>query len=176
MKRYRPILCVLTLLLLAACGPAPAEDSGPPEPEGPMELESLAVEFRREGASSQDLARAVRELPELLKAALKAQGVEAEAVTVTVGSSPASTAQAVREGGVDLAFLPEEDLDALEDPFKILTSGADGMAAIVNPENETLAGEPFASALALALEEVQAEEPGAIAFGAQPYAIPEDAG
>lgn len=176
MKRHFFWLCALSLLLLSACGPAPAEEPAPPEPEGPIELESLAVELRRDGVSSQDLARAVRELPELLRAALEAQEVEAGTVTVSVGSSPAAVAQAVGEGGVDVAFLPEADLALLEGPRRILTSGADGMAAVVAPENETLAGEAFASALARALEEVQAAEVGELAFGAQPYALPEDAG
>ena len=109
MRRYLPLLGVLFLLLLSACGPAEGEKS-PEAPEaGPLELDTLAVEVSRGALSTEELTQAVRELPEALKAALADQGVEAEAISVSVGSSPEAMAQAVREGGVDVAFLPAED-------------------------------------------------------------------
>lgn len=102
MKRGLGYLWVLTLVLaLAAC--APAEPPDQPEEEEPLRLESLSVELSRAGLSEEELARTVRELPGTLQEALAAQEVEVETVTVSVGSSPAATAQAVREGGVDLA-------------------------------------------------------------------------
>ena len=48
MKRYLSWFCALSLLILSACVPAPAEEPAPPETEGPIELESLAVELRRD--------------------------------------------------------------------------------------------------------------------------------
>lgn len=174
MKRYLSWFCALSLLILSACVPAPAEEPAPPETEGPIELESLAVELRRDGVSAQDLARAARELPELLKAALADQGVEAGTVTVSVGSSPAAAVQAVSEGGVDLAFLPEAELAVLEEaPRRLLSAvpasgeAPDAMAVIVRPDDETLSGEAFAAALAAAVNGLREEQ---TVFGPYDYA------
>ncbi len=189
MKKYLLPLCALLLVvLLASCRPGSGEDPDPPEAEEPLRLESLSIEVSRGDASTRDLARAVRELPEALKEALAAQGVEVETVTVSVGSAPAATAQAVCEGGVDLAFLPAEDLASLEDledpPPLLLTAGpADGgpdageaerlctSAAVVRPDAEALAGDDFAAALAAA---VNSFAPGNPVFGPYPYAPVED--
>lgn len=125
MKTRVPLLCALLLVLLSACGPE--ERSAPPEPPeaGPLALASLSVEISRGELSTQELARTVRELPGDLKAALADQGVEAEAVTVSVGSSPEATAQAVRQGNVDMALFAAGDFAALEDPpERILTAGS----------------------------------------------------
>lgn len=174
MKRFLPWLYALFLLALCACGPAPKED----EPEEPLQLKSLCVEVSRGDLTDQDLARAVQELPEALREALADQGVEAETVTVSVGSSPAATAQAVREGGVDVAFLSREDCDALEPvPQPLLAaapeSGSSGaMAAITRPDDETLSGEAFAAALAAAVNGLRKEQP---VFGPYDYAwVPPD--
>ncbi len=168
MKRYLLYLFVLSLVLLSAC--RPAEQDAPPEPPeaGPLELNSLSVEVPRGTLSTEELAQTVRELPEALKAALADQGVEAETVSVSVGSSPAAIAQAVSEGGVDVAFLPAEDLSALENPPRLLlTSGEEGaaMAAVVRPEG--LSGETFAEALAAAVNSLLEDYP---VFGAEEYA------
>ena len=143
MKRGLGYLWVLTLVLaLAAC--APAEPPDQPEEEEPLRLESLSVELSRAGLSEEELARTVRELPGTLQEALAAQEVEVETVTVSVGSSPAATAQAVREGGVDLAFFPAEAFAALEqeDPPRLILTAGDGeegaMAAAVRPDGGTL--------------------------------------
>lgn len=172
MKRW-PLFLFVPVLLLASCGPGPVE--APPEPEGPLRLESLSVEVPRSGLSSQDLARVVRELPEALKDALEAQGVEAEAVTVSVGFSPEAMAQAVSGGGVDVAFLAREDLDVLEEAPRLLLSAdpasgeaPDAMAAIVRADDETLSGEMFAEALAAAVNSLRTEQP---VFGPYDYAF-----
>ncbi|MCI9578658.1 MAG: hypothetical protein HFF98_07410 [Oscillibacter sp.] len=170
MRRYLPLLGVLFLLLLTACGPAEGEESPEPPEEGPLALASLSVEVSRGTLSTEELARAVRELPEALRAALADQGVEAETVSVSVGSSPEATAQAVREGGVDAAFLPAEDYAALENPPRLLLTAGDGegaMAAMVHPEDTALAGERFAKALAAAVNAVREEQP---VFGPRDYA------
>lgn len=170
MKRILPLLCTLLLLFLSACGPA-ERDTSPELPETePLRLESLSVEVSRGELSTEDLARAVRELPEALEAALAAQGVEAETISVSVGSSPAATAQAVSEGGVDLAFLPAEDLAALENPPRLLLTAGDGegaMAAAVRPDDELLSGERFAEALAAAVNVLREDQP---VFGSWDYA------
>lgn len=168
MKRHLLFLFVLIAVLLSAC--RPAEQDAPPEPPeaGPLELASLSVEVPRGTLSTEALAQAVRELPEALRAALADQGVEAETVSVSVSSSPAAAAQAVSEGGVDVAFLPAEDFSALENPPRLLlTAGEAGMAAVVRPEDEALSGDAFAQALAAAVNGLREEQP---VFGAEDYA------
>ena len=96
-----------------------------------------------------------------------------ETVTVSVGSSPAATAQAVREGGVDLAFFPAEAFAALEqeDPPRLILTAGDGeegaMAAAVRPDGGTLEDGDFAVALAAAVNSFLSENP---AFGPYEYA------
>ncbi len=125
MKRYLLPLCALALaVLLASCRFETAKEPVPTESEGPLRLESLSVEVSKGSLPAKTLAQTVRELPEALKEALAAHGVDVETVTVSVGSAPAATAQAVGEGGVDLAFLPAADLAALDAPASlILASG-----------------------------------------------------
>ena len=113
----KKICLVLALsLLLTGCGKketpavsAPAA-SASVEEEKPLVLEELTVEFLRGSADAATLMQAVKELPQQLQAALAEEGVEVERVSVTMSGSCASTAQAVEEGGVDLAFLPVEEL------------------------------------------------------------------
>lgn len=113
----KKICLVLALsLLLTGCGKketpavsAPAA-SASVEEEKPLVLEELTVEFLRGSADAATLMQAVKELPQQLQAALAEEGVEVERVSVTMSGSCASTVQAVEEGGVDLAFLPVEEL------------------------------------------------------------------
>lgn len=112
MKKVSLLLALVLLLTLTACRKKEPETPAPPAPPEPVEedilrLEELRVEFPRSGLGKDQLAGAVKELPELLKTYFEETGtVEVERVTVTVGSSPASTAQALEEGHIDLAFLP----------------------------------------------------------------------
>ena len=111
MKKVSLLLALALLLTLTACRKKEPETPAPPAPPEPVEevlrLEELRVEFPRSGLGKDQLAGAVKELPELLKTYFEETStVEVERVTVTVGSSPASTAQALEEGHIDLAFLP----------------------------------------------------------------------
>ena len=129
----KKICCVLALcLLLTACGKkeapassAPAVSSAPPVVEQePLVLESLTVEFLRGSADAAVLMQAVKELPGQLQAALEEAGVTVEEVSVTMSGSCATTAQAVAEGGADLAFLPVEELVRAEAyPHVLLVAG-----------------------------------------------------
>ena len=86
-----------------------------------LHLEELAVEFPRSGLSKDQLTQAVKGLPELFKTYFHETGiVEVEHVTVTVGSFPSATAQALTEGGVDVAFLPGTTAAALDGPVVLL--------------------------------------------------------
>ena len=58
MRRYLPLLGVLFLVLLTACGPAEGEESPEPPEEGPLALTSLSVEVSRGALSTEELARA----------------------------------------------------------------------------------------------------------------------
>ena len=109
------IAAALAALLLVSClpacgtgaGPTPASSSGVLPADEPIKLETLRLELtRREELSPDTLMYAVQALPQALKTALANHGVEAGTVEVTVGASPAATAQALNEGGVDLAILP----------------------------------------------------------------------
>lgn len=128
--RVRRLAALMALLMvMSGCGAQPEE---PPAPE-PVTIETLRVEISKNDQSSQSLLQEVRELPELLKAGFDAiaeeTGVEVGEVTVTVGTSPAATAQALAEGSVDLAFLPAADL---------IRSGGDAVAVLAEAENSGL--------------------------------------
>lgn len=125
MKKLSLLLALTMLLTLTACKPK-TQDPEPLTPEDSMEktvlhLEELAVEFPRSGLSKDQLTQAVKGLPELFKTYFHETGiVEAEHVTVTVGSFPSATAQALTEGGVDVAFLPGTTAAALDGPVVLL--------------------------------------------------------
>ena len=103
--RYRALAAVLALTLLSACGTAgngsgSAAVSAQP-PEEPLVLDTLALEL----PSGTDPALA-RTFAEALPGEMAKYGVELASVELSFGTSPAATAQALAEGGVDLAFLP----------------------------------------------------------------------
>lgn len=107
MRRFFSLLVLGALLTgLAGCA---QEQTLETVPEEPLALETLAVEISKNGLSTERLLQAKRELPEALQTAFSQAGVDIGQVTVTIGSSPDATAQALKEGSVDLAFLPAED-------------------------------------------------------------------
>lgn len=107
MKKLSLLLALILLLGLAACGRQ--EPEALPAEESPVQLETLTVEISKGGLGTQQLAAAVKELPEVLRDYFAATGaVEIGEVSVTVGSSASATAQALAEGHIDLAFLPAE--------------------------------------------------------------------
>lgn len=109
MRKVTFALAVLLLLSgLSACGQRIEPPSSPSAPSSqPLKLEVLRLELtRREDLSASTLMYAVQALPDALKSALADQGVDVGEVEVTVGASPAATAQALDEGGIDLAILP----------------------------------------------------------------------
>ena len=107
MRRFFSLLVLVAMLTgLAGCGQKQTPET---VPEEPLALESLAVEISKNGLSTERLLQAKRELPKQLQTAFSQAGVDIGQVTVTIGSSPDATAQALKEGTVDLAFLPAED-------------------------------------------------------------------
>lgn len=160
MKKHLLPLCVLALaVLLVSCRFKSAEDPVPPETEGPLLLERLSVEVSKGSLSTQTLAQTVRELPGIMKEALAAHGVEVETVTISVGSAPAATVQAVSEGGVDLAFLPASDLAALDTPVSLILASGPAAGEEHQPGAPVLiCAAPTDSGKALAEKELSWEE------------------
>ena len=136
MKKLSCLMAVLLVLCLVGCGKEKAQSgaaSSPAQsgvesvtPEEPLHLESLTVEFQRGATDSALLLKAVKELPAALQSVLEESGVTVDEVSVTIGSSCEATAQAVAEGGVDLAFLPAAELARVETcPEILLVTGGE---------------------------------------------------
>ncbi len=118
-------------LLLAGCRRAepetPPEPSTPPasvQPEEnqpaekprPLFLESLSVEIMVDWEEADRMLGSLDELSRLLDGALEEVGCTlGEPATVTIGTAGGITAQALEDGGVDVAFLPAEDLLTTEE-------------------------------------------------------------
>lgn len=143
MRRILPLLLSL-VLLLSGCGrradppPDPAPPAGteepapvPPAADLPLELDILRIEITRAGLSPDRLMEAVRTLPELLRSVLAKNSIAADAVQVTIGSSPAATVQALNAGTVDIAILPAEGFAGQETEAEVLL--ASGPAAGDSP-------------------------------------------
>lgn len=118
-------------LLLAGCrraepetppepSPPPAsvqpEEDQPAEKPRPLFLESLSVEVMVDWEDADRMLGSLDELSRLLDSALEEAGCTlGEPATVTIGTAGGITAQALADGGVDVAFLPAEDLLTTEE-------------------------------------------------------------
>lgn len=118
-------------LLLAGCrraetetppepSPPPAsvqpEEDQPAEKPRPLFLESLSVEVMVDWEDADRMLGSLDELSRLLDGALEEAGCTlGEPATVTIGTAGGITAQALEDGGVDVAFLPAEDLLTTEE-------------------------------------------------------------
>lgn len=118
-------------LLLAGCrraetetppepSPPPAsvqpEEDQPAEKPRPLFLESLSVEVMVDWEDADRMLGSLDELSRLLDGALEEAGCTlGEPATVTIGTAGGITAQALADGGVDVAFLPAEDLLTTEE-------------------------------------------------------------
>ena len=93
----------------------PAEDQ-PAEKPRPLFLESLSVEVMVDWEDADRMLGSLDELSRLLDGALEEAGCTlGEPATVTIGTAGGITAQALEDGGVDVAFLPAEDLLTTEE-------------------------------------------------------------
>ena len=134
MKLQAPAAALSLMLLLCACGaPASGSASSAPSssaPEGPLTVGILALEL----PAGADLS-AARDFAAALPGAMAAQGVEIGSVELSFGASPAATAQALAEGGVDLAFLPAADFLAGSGGQALLADGEpDASGALIPGE------------------------------------------
>jgi len=109
MKKVMAVLAAAILILLAGCGQQEGEASAPASSSAgePLRQETMTVEFAPSGADPTALMAAAGRISEKLKDALARSGVEVGEVHISMGASQAATAQAVAQGGVDLAFLPD---------------------------------------------------------------------
>lgn len=126
MKHRIVWLLLAACLLLAGCrrteaetpqGPTPPPASVQPEDDQPAEeprslfLDSLTVEVVVDWEDADRVLDSLEELSRLLDGALEeADCILKEPATVTIGTAGGITAQALADGGVDVAFLPAADL------------------------------------------------------------------
>ena len=127
----RTLFAALALaLLLTGCGSRGESGSASSQeaPEEPVVIGTLALELPAGGDA--DAARAFADsLPE----AMAALGVEIGQVELSFSPSPAATAQALAEGGVDLAFLPAEDFLRAGGGLAILADGTPDTSGTLVP-------------------------------------------
>ena len=132
MKKHLWLLLALSLLL-SACGKQPQEPDQPDTPDTPpiqiqtpeetppsgekeelILLDRLTVELVVDWEDSDRILSQLEELSRLLSRALAGQDCQVEDVTVTISTAGGFTAEALAEGGVDVAFLPAVDYVASE--------------------------------------------------------------
>ena len=142
-------LAALLLLTLApsACGAFTPPTDEPPvdepsavEEREPLRLDALNVELVAQERDTDALLALQKAFPAALQAALAAQDVTVDAVNVTFGTSGAATATALRDGAVELAFLPAESW----------TEAEQGVLVALERGN---AGDPARSVMVLAADE-----------------------
>ncbi|MGM9618673.1 MAG: PhnD/SsuA/transferrin family substrate-binding protein [Oscillospiraceae bacterium] len=103
MKRFVAALALLLCLAaLAACG---TEETPAPEPEEPVALGALTLECAAPADCGADFPDAAREFADALEKEMAARGFDVEALQLTFSRADAATAQALAEGGVQLAVL-----------------------------------------------------------------------
>lgn len=116
MKKFLSLLAATLLLTLTiGCRPTvsvepnlPTEELTPPLMEDTLRIKTLTVEISRNGLNTETLMEGVKKLPDLLAAGFAGTDVEIEEIEVTVGASPADTAQALADGNIHMAFLPAD--------------------------------------------------------------------
>lgn len=168
MRRAFCLAALALCLALAACqsrdpasdppdDPAPAApsvpaESRPVEPDPDMRVGRLAVELVVEWEEADRLLTGLDQLSGLLGDALLEKGCAAEEVSVTLSTAGGVTADALAEGGVDVAFLPGLDYVRCGDCAAALIAGEGDAAAVtaVSAAREELGG-GFPAALAGAL-------------------------
>lgn len=107
MKQMGSIVLAGCLLagLLTGCGETRKSQS-----PGPVETEILTLEITPEPGDPMEQLRQLTALETTLQEVLARHGAEVETVTLTLGTAPAATVQALTEGGVDVALFPAETL------------------------------------------------------------------
>ena len=189
MKTRIWIIFLAAYLLLAGCrraeiappaAPAPPLDTPAPEIRQdeeipPVALERLTVEVAVAWEDADRMLAQLEELSRLLEDALAASGCTIEEpATVTIGTAGGITAQALQDGGVDAAFLPEGDFAEIEGGADMILACPDiGMVAAVSAAKPAL-DQAFQNCFAKALAETEAgQEFLAICYSGAVFTIAE---
>ncbi len=118
------LLFLFCAVLLCSCGanantgdPLPPDDTDTsplPTEEGlTVSIDHLGLEFARDLHDPTALLTLARETAPLLQKELALRGYEVQEITCTIGTANLMTAQALNEGGVDIAILPGESFAEL---------------------------------------------------------------
>jgi len=168
MKRAGAILCAvfLCITILTACGnrnqtppdetpPPPATEQAPStekneeklptdnsdSAEGPVSIDHLTMELVVEWEEGDRLLSELESLSRLLKDSLLTQGYQVDEVTITISTAGGFTADALSNGGVDLAFLPAVEYITCSDTVTaVLTTDEELCTTVVavNSQREEL--------------------------------------
>jgi len=124
MKKRILLMAFAAALLLGGCRkqeptPQPQPEQPPEKPpvestdapaDGVLRIDELCIELSRGNSSTEELTSVVRSLPGWLEERFaQAENLEIGRIRISVGTAPATTAQSLTEGNVDLAFLPAGD-------------------------------------------------------------------
>ena len=151
-RTVQGLALLLALLVLAGCaGPEEKPVQPPEEPKVPVEdvtepqrpdepvqesrpepLDHLAVELVVDWSDSERVLGALSEMQRLLGDALLAVGYQVEEISVTISTAGGFTANAMMDGGVDLAFMPAVDYITCESgAAAVLTTGEEPCETVV---------------------------------------------
>ena len=148
MKRLLTLLLIVTLCLscLCACNGAkqppqhenpPVTDNTPDAPptlsvpdtpttdgaQAPIVIDHLTFELVADWSDSDRLLTEIKTLPQLLKDCLLEKQYQVDDITFTISTAGGLTADALNNGGVDLALMPAVDyVSCTEDIHAILTT------------------------------------------------------
>ena len=181
MKKFLTLLlCAVSLTLLCACAdaaPPPPQDDPPaaelPQestqtpppssaetevPAGPIVLDSLTFEVVTDWSDSNRLLSDLKDLPQLLKDCLAEQNCQVNEVRVTISTAGGLTADALDNGGIDLALMPAADFLSCNTDARALLTTDDTPCTVVlavSAANGNLT-ETFDTALTAGLLETEA--------------------
>ncbi len=181
MKRLLTLLLIVTLCIscLCACNGStqppqhenpPVTDNTPDTPptpsipdtttddaQTPIVIDHLTFEFVADWSDSDRLLTEIKNLPQLLKDCLLEKQYQVDDITVTISTAGGLTADALNNGGVDLALMPAVDyVSCTEDIQAILTTEDTPCTTVLAVSGaKAECDENFRSALAKALLETE---------------------
>ena len=187
MKRFKISALFLALtLLLCACTPQQGQ-TAPPSPDtsnqqqtdstqsgqnsnttdpsipdppdvSVISLDTLTLEVVVEWENADNLLSQLNALTELLQTALEDAGCTVDHLTITISTAGGFTAQAISEGGVDIAILPAADFVSCEDnaPAIAISSETPCETAIAVTRSNQALDDSFRAALLRTLLETDA--------------------
>ena len=182
MKKVLTLLLISTLSLSCLCACAnnkqppqhenpPVTDNTPDTPptpsipdtttddaQTPIVIDHLTFELVADWSDSDRLLTEIKNLPQLLKDCLLEKQYQVDDITVTISTAGGLTADALNNGGVDLALMPAVDyVSCTEDIYAILTTEDTPCTTVLAVSGaKAECDENFRSALTKALLETEA--------------------